>query len=77
MPGGAGGQFLAFDQNDVGPALFGQVIERGATNGPSTDNHDTRVRLHERSPACVLGVALNLGDQSKTGAFLSFYLEKP
>ncbi len=45
MPGRAGSQFLAFQQNR-GHAAFGQMIKRGNAANPSTDNDD-RCRLRK------------------------------
>jgi hypothetical protein len=38
MPGRARGQLVALDQNDIGPAGFGQVVEHAATNDAAA-NH--------------------------------------
>ena len=39
VPCGAGGEFRAFDQHDVGPAEFGQVIQHGTADDTAA-NHD-------------------------------------
>ncbi len=40
MPSGAGGQFVAFQQNGIGDAHLGQVVEGRATHDTSADDDD-------------------------------------
>ena len=46
VPGRPGGKLPFFHQHDVGPALFGQVIQQAGTHGPAADHHHTRLSLH-------------------------------
>ena len=50
MPGCAGGQFIAFDQYCIGPALVGQMIKRGtaanASGGYSYQQIGDYFKLH-------------------------------
>ena len=46
MPGRAGRQFRAFDQNNIGPAALGQVIEDTAANDTTADHRDLHMRFH-------------------------------
>ena len=46
VPGRAGSEFIAFEQNHVGPALTGQVIQCRATGDPATDDDDPGVRFY-------------------------------
>ena len=50
MPGRAGGQLLALDQDDIRPALLGQMVERRDADDASTDNNDPRLRFHAPVP---------------------------
>jgi hypothetical protein len=49
MPGGAGGELLALDQDNIAPALLGQVIKRRNANHAATDNNHPRLRFHGNS----------------------------
>ena len=46
VPGRARGQLLALDEDDVRPALLGQVIERRHAHDAAADHHHARVRPH-------------------------------
>ncbi len=46
VPGRAGGQFLALDQNAIAPALLGQMIERGYADNASADHDRSCMRAH-------------------------------
>ena len=46
MPGRAGGQLLALDQDDIGPALLGQVVERRDADHAAADDDRAGVALH-------------------------------
>ena len=46
MPGRAGGQLLALDENAVGPAFLGEMIERRDADHAPADHHRPRVRSH-------------------------------
>src|SRR5690606_35428964 len=46
MPGGASGQFCTFQQNDVGPAELGKVVEGGNTDGAAADHDNAGMALH-------------------------------
>ena len=39
MPGGAGGQLQTFEQHDVAPTLFGEVVKHAGSHHPAA-NHD-------------------------------------
>src|ERR1700685_2903320 len=41
MPGRAGSEFVAFDQESVAPAPFGQMIERARADGAAADDDDS------------------------------------
>ncbi len=43
MPGGAGGQLLALDEDDIAPALLGQVVERRNADDAAADHHHARL----------------------------------
>ena len=55
VPGRAGGEFLALDQERVGHAFLGEVIERRNADDAAADHHHPRVGFHERG--LRLGVA--------------------
>ena len=46
MPGRAGGQLLALDQHDVGPALLGEVIERRDADDAAADDDRACLSFH-------------------------------
>ena len=46
MPGRARGQFLALDENAIGPAFPGEVIERRDADHAPADDHRPRMRSH-------------------------------
>ena len=46
MPGRAGGQLLALDEDAVGPALPGEMIERRDADHAPANDHSPRVRSH-------------------------------
>ncbi len=46
VPGRAGSQLLALDENAVGPALLGEMIERRDADHSPADHHRPRVRSH-------------------------------
>ena len=57
MPGCAGCQFVALEQDRVGHAIPGQMIERGTSHDPAADHNDRGVswkiftrRLHKDTP---------------------------
>src|SRR3954453_22731220 len=47
MPGRPRGQFLALDQDNVAPALLGQVIKGPHPNDAATDDDNASLRSHE------------------------------
>ncbi len=47
MPGGAGGEFALLEQNDVGPAFEGEVVEQPHAHDAASDNDHPRMRFHE------------------------------
>ena len=49
VPGGTGGEYRAFDQADIGPAEFRQVVEDGCADD-ATANDGNTVVLHGGSP---------------------------
>ena len=59
MPGRARGQLMAFDQNDIAPALLGQVIERRDAHHAAADHHHARTRLHRPFPSELEPWSLN------------------
>ena len=46
MPGRAGGQFLALDENAVAPALLGQMIKRGDADDAASDHDRPSLTAH-------------------------------
>ncbi len=48
MPGRAGGQFRAFDEHNIGPAEFGEVIQDGTADDAAPDDDDPCMALHEK-----------------------------
>jgi len=46
MPGGAGGQFLALDQDNVAPALLCQMVEGGDPDDAAPDDDNPRMAFH-------------------------------
>jgi hypothetical protein len=46
MPGGARGQFVTLDQNDIAPAFLGKMIERLATGDATADDNNPGSRFH-------------------------------
>ena len=50
VPGRAGGQLLALDEDDVGPSRLGQVVEHRGADDSATDHDDLCGRLHRASP---------------------------
>ena len=46
MPGCSRGQFVAFDQHNIGPAFLRQVVERGASGNATTNNNDSGLGFH-------------------------------
>jgi hypothetical protein len=46
MPGGTGGEFALLDEDDVGPAFEGEVIEKPNAHDAATDDHDTGMGFH-------------------------------
>ena len=51
VPGRAGGQLLALDQDHVRPALFRKVIKRRDPDRTTADHHHPRLRFHDPPPA--------------------------
>jgi len=58
------GQLVLFDQQAIGPAQFGQMIEQRGTHDAPADDHDPCACLHHRP---VLGCQWS-GDAKATGA---------
>ena len=52
MPGRAGGQLLAFDENAVGPTLLDEMVERRDADHAPADHHRPRMRSH-RNPSSI------------------------
>src|SRR5215212_4599142 len=50
MPSRAGCQLLALDQDDVGPALLREVVERRDADDASADHDDPNLRFHGDFP---------------------------
>src|SRR5690606_3356031 len=50
MPCRPGGELLALDENGIGPALPGQVVERRNAHHATADHHGTRMCLHWTGP---------------------------
>ena len=46
VPGRAAGQLVLFDQDHVGPAFQGEVVEQACPHDPAPDNHDPCLALH-------------------------------
>jgi hypothetical protein len=47
MPGGAGGEFVLFNEHRVGAALEGEVVEQAGTHDAATHDDNARVGFHE------------------------------
>ncbi len=66
MPGGAGSQFVAFEQDDVFPAQFAQMIEDGTTDKTASDDDCLGVGREgvcsSRSPDVVHGLGCRKAD---------------
>ena len=54
VPGGAGSQFATLDQDAVGPALAGQMIERRHADHAAADDHCPRPILHDHPSSARL-----------------------
>jgi hypothetical protein len=72
MPCRAGGQLLPLAEDDVGPALPGEVIERGDADNAAADHHDpsmgshpTQVQRLGRNEAPFNTLAARAGDSSE------------
>src|SRR6185369_17855047 len=50
VPGGAGGELVALQQQAIGPAELRQMIKRAAAHGAAADDHDPGVVRHLFSP---------------------------
>ncbi len=50
MPGGTGGQFLALDQDDIAPALLGEVVKRADAHHATADHHHARLMFSWKNP---------------------------
>ena len=48
VPGRAGGQLLAFDQNHIAPAQLGQMVKGADTDDSAANDDRTRVSFHEK-----------------------------
>jgi hypothetical protein len=59
MPGGAGRELVALEQQHVLPALLGQVVEHRAAHHAAADHHHARTRLHRPFPLCLEPWSLN------------------
>ena len=46
VPGGAGGKFGAFQENDVRPPLLGEMIKHRDAANAAADHHHARTRFH-------------------------------
>ena len=46
VPGGAGGEFALFDEEGVGPAFVGEVVEEAGAHGAASDDHALRLVAH-------------------------------
>ena len=51
MPGGAGSQFVPFDQDDVGPAFLCQMVERRTSGNSPAHDDNFGARFHDPSPS--------------------------
>jgi hypothetical protein len=49
VPGGAGGELLALDENHVAPALPGEVVEGPHPDDAAPDDDHPSLRFHERA----------------------------
>ena len=49
VPSGTGGQLLAFNQGYIGPAFFGQMIERSDADHASANDNDPCCRFHGKA----------------------------
>ncbi len=52
MPARPGGQHVALDDGDVGPAELGQVVEDAGADDSTPDDNYPVLRLHGSSHAC-------------------------
>ena len=50
MPRCARCQFVAFDQDNIGPTFLRQVIQRRTASNPAPDNNNFGARFHMSSP---------------------------
>ena len=46
VPRGTGGQFRTFDQHDIGPARFGEMIKNRTADDAAANYHYFCTRLH-------------------------------
>jgi hypothetical protein len=52
MPGRPGCQLFSFNQDDISPAQFGQVIQHRGTDYAATDDNYTRMFFQWRGHYC-------------------------
>src|SRR3712207_9103020 len=57
VPGRARGQLVALDQQALGPAALGEVVEAAAADRSATDHDDAGVLGHCRPPSRVRPIA--------------------
>jgi hypothetical protein len=86
VPGRAGRQFVALQQNNIGPAEFGKMIQDGAADEAAADYHGLGMGAHEKMPFTEEGWiaelrlrrgALSPGDQSSGACSLVFFVMMP
>ena len=52
VPGGAAGELIAFEQDHIGPAFFGQVVQHRAAHHAAANHHHLRACLHVQYLRC-------------------------